>query len=430
MPPKTKKVTEKVKAKVIEDKTFGLKNKKGNKQQKFIQTVQKQVNTGNPRDLLNDPNIERQKKKEEEKRKKEELASLFKPVAQTVPKGVDPKSILCSYFKQGICQKGDRCKFSHDLNVERKAEKRNVYEDARDTQDNMEDWDEQKLDDVINKRHGEDNAKKRTTTTIVCKYFIDAVENKTYGWFWTCPNGKTCMYRHALPPGFVLKSDAKKAADSKEEISMEALVEKERASLGSKVTKVTLESFLAWKKRKVQEKKKDAAKQDAKKVKDFKSGFHNGLSGRDLFTFNPNMVADDDEDGDTFDYTAREGNDDEAEGDESVKAKEVDLEYFANLAREADTTGSVATGDRFAYMKNNGGAEQEQVDDEQEEGKGVDAAEKKDSLIDNDTVQSKDKDATKKTKTKKKLDIDESLFNVDDLAEIQDELQDLDVNQE
>ncbi len=35
---------------------------------------------------------------------------------------------------------------------------------------------------------------------------MDAVENNKYGWFWACPNGgNNCMYRHALPPGFVLK---------------------------------------------------------------------------------------------------------------------------------------------------------------------------------------------------------------------------------
>lgn len=44
----------------------------------------------------------------------------------------------------------------------------------------------------------------------VCKYFLDAVEKKQYGWFWVCPNGgKDCHYRHALPPGYVLKSQMK-----------------------------------------------------------------------------------------------------------------------------------------------------------------------------------------------------------------------------
>jgi hypothetical protein len=46
---------------------------------------------------------------------------------------------------------------------------------------------------------------------------LDAVEKKQYGWFWACPNGgKECHYRHALPPGYILKSQ------------MKALLEEER----------------------------------------------------------------------------------------------------------------------------------------------------------------------------------------------------------
>jgi len=40
------------------------------------------------------------------------------------------------------------------------------------------------------------------------------VEKKQYGWFWSCPNGgKDCHYRHALPPGYVLKSQMKALLD-------------------------------------------------------------------------------------------------------------------------------------------------------------------------------------------------------------------------
>ena len=35
----------------------------------------------------------------------------------------------------------------------------------------------------------------------ICKFFLSAVENNKYGWFWECPNGPSCHYRHALPPG-------------------------------------------------------------------------------------------------------------------------------------------------------------------------------------------------------------------------------------
>ena len=36
--------------------------------------------------------------------------------------------MLCAFFKAGSCSKGDKCKFSHDLNVARKGEKKNIYE--------------------------------------------------------------------------------------------------------------------------------------------------------------------------------------------------------------------------------------------------------------------------------------------------------------
>jgi hypothetical protein len=255
------------------------------------------------------------------------------------------------YFKQGLCQKGDRCKFSHDLNQERKAEKRSIYDDgsSANKEEGMENWDEQKLEDVVNRKHGEDNKKKTNTTSIVCKYFIEAVENKTYGWFWNCPNGEACIYKHALPPGFTLKSDAKKKELEEEEVSLEMLIEKERASLGPNVTKITLESFLAWKVRKIKEKKDERIKQDEKKRTDYKLGFVNGLTGRDLFTFNPDLVANDDEEGQDIDYRQRE-----EEGEEGVEPqaiRELDAEYFASQAREVDNTGTVATDDRFSYIK-------------------------------------------------------------------------------
>ncbi len=181
---------------------------------------------------------------------------------------------------------------------------------------------------------------------MVCKYFIEAVENKTYGWFWNCPNGEKCMYKHALPPGFTLKSEMKKK-DQEEEISLEMLVEKERASLGSNVTKVTLESFLAWKARKLLEKKDEIRKKEEKKKADYKLGFHNGLTGRDLFTFNPDMIANDD-DGATNDIDYRHRADDD---EEVVQIRRLDAETFAKEAKEVDDTGTIATNDRFAYLE-------------------------------------------------------------------------------
>jgi len=30
----------------------------------------------------------------------------------------------------------------------------------------------------------------------VCRYFLQAIEEKKYGWFWQCPNGEACLYRY------------------------------------------------------------------------------------------------------------------------------------------------------------------------------------------------------------------------------------------
>jgi hypothetical protein len=78
-------------------------------------------------------------------------------------------------------------------------------EDGED--ENMEEWDQDKLESVVKQKHGAETVPNKTN--IICKFFLDAVENRQYGWFWQCPNGKDCKYRHALPPGYVLKSQMK-----------------------------------------------------------------------------------------------------------------------------------------------------------------------------------------------------------------------------
>ncbi|KAJ0512621.1 putative transcription factor C3H family [Helianthus annuus] len=72
----------------------------------------------------------------------------------------------------------------------------------------MEDWDLETVEKVVESKGKEYNQDK--STDIVCKHFLDAVEKKQYGWFWVCPIGnKECHYRHALPPGYILKSQMK-----------------------------------------------------------------------------------------------------------------------------------------------------------------------------------------------------------------------------
>lgn len=364
MPPKkapvpSKKAEQKKKEKVIEDKTFGIKNKKGAKQQKFIQQVEKQVKSGgvNPR-KVEDPNLKKLQKEQKLKEQKE-LALIFKPVQnQKIDKGTDPKSVVCAFFKQGQCTKGDKCKFSHDLSIERKAEKRSLYCDMRDDDkeaDTMDKWDEDKLKEVVEKKHG--TGGNRPTTDIICKHFLEAVEKSKYGWFWECPSGQKCIYRHALPPGFELKKDKKKE-DKKDEISLEDLIERERANLGASQTKITLETFLAWKKRKLKEKQEQAIKDEEKKRSDYKAGRQVGISGREMFFFNPELAMGDgiDEGDEAISSYVLEDEDIE----DRIEYRELDMDRLALEASEIDTKGiTVAATDR---LTNNVVADEKEVD--------------------------------------------------------------------
>lgn len=311
MPPK-KQNNEPKKAKpTVDDKMFGMKNKKGGAAQKQMQQMKAMSKSS-----LNDN--EKKKEAEKERREKEkaaaeqakrEAAELFKPVqTQKVPFGVDPKTVLCQFFKKGHCEKGKKCKFSHDLDVERKGEKKSLYTDTREEEaeakkkDMMDDWDEEKLRKVVLSKHGNP----KTTTDKVCKYFIDAVENGKYGWFWTCPNGgDKCMYKHSLPPGFVLKTKEQRAAEKAlndknpmNTLTIEDFLETERHKLTGTLTPVTEESFKKWKAERMD---KRAAEEQAKQAKEatgkalFDKGGWEGSGDED---------SDDEDDDDDFNLAA------------------------------------------------------------------------------------------------------------------------------
>ncbi|BEJ14544.1 hypothetical protein CspHIS471_0403110 [Cutaneotrichosporon sp. HIS471] len=284
-----------------DDKTFGLKNKnKSSKVQKYVDQVNKQQAEGgkSKADMAKAKQAEDRKmaKDAAEQRKKAEAQLMGASIQpQKVPFGTDPKTILCAYFKAGICQKGSKCKFSHDPNVGRKAEKMNLYEDAREadekTADTMDTWDEAKLNEVV----AQNGRKQKTTTDIVCKYFLQAIEDKKYGWFWICPNsGDTCMYRHALPPGFVLKKDKKD--DEKDTISLEDFIEVERHKLKPPLTPVTPESFAAWKKNRLAKKEAEEEAVSKAKIQQRAAGKLTGMTGKDLFDFGGEIFEDEDED--------------------------------------------------------------------------------------------------------------------------------------
>ncbi|KAJ4155012.1 hypothetical protein LMH87_000278 [Akanthomyces muscarius] len=282
MPKKEKQPAAKNKAtasKIVEDRTFGMKNKKGAQAQRQIAQM-----TSN----LKGSGSAEQKKKEAEKaqREKEKQAAeaakreaallLARPAQiQKVPFGVDPKTVVCIFWKKGDCEKGKKCKFAHDLSVERKTEKKNLYTDERKDeeetkkQETSADWDEEKLRSVVLSKKGN----QKSTTDKVCKYFVSAIEDGKYGWFWICPNGgDKCMYKHALPPGFILKTKEQRAAEKAlldksplKTLTLEDFLESERHKLTGTLTPVTPETFAKWKQDRLEKK---AAEEQLRKAKE------------------------------------------------------------------------------------------------------------------------------------------------------------------
>ncbi|KLU80945.1 translation machinery-associated protein 46 [Magnaporthiopsis poae ATCC 64411] len=295
-------------AKIVDDKTFGMKNKKGGAAQKQIAQLTAQAKSGGnaeqKRKEAEKAAREREKKAAEDAKREAEML-LNKPAQiQKVPFGVDPKTVMCIFFKKGNCEKGKKCKFSHDPEMDRKTEKRSLYTDTRaEEEENKKaetsaDWDEDKLRSVVLSKKGN----QRTTTDKVCKFFIDAIEDGKYGWFWICPNGgDQCKYKHALPPGFVLKTKEERAREKAlmdksplKTLTLEEFLESERHKLTGTLTPVTPESFAKWKKERLDKK---AAEEQARQAKE--------ATGRALFESGnwrteEDLDSDDDDDNDAW----------------------------------------------------------------------------------------------------------------------------------
>lgn len=286
MPPKKGEKIKPAAQKAVSDKTFGMKNKKGGAAQKQIAQLSAMAKAGGTPDQKRKEaeKLQREKEKKAAEDAKRDLELLMNKPAQVqkVPFGVDPKTVVCIFFKKGDCEKGKKCKFSHNLEDERKVEKRSLYTDTRGEEEEKKkaetsaEWDEEKLRSVVLSKKGN----QKTTTDKVCKFFIEAIEDGKYGWFWVCPNGADkCMYKHALPPGFVLKTKEQRAAEKAlmdksplKTLTLEDFLESERHKLTGTLTPVNPETFAKWKKDRLDKK---AAEEQAKKAKD--------ATGRALF---------------------------------------------------------------------------------------------------------------------------------------------------
>ena len=266
-----------------------MKNKnKSKKIQKFLANQGGGGRDGMSKNQEQDELYKEKKEKLKREQAAREMALLFKQAPKSKSE-IAREKVAASVKRQAKSAK-----------IDLYADPRKAEKDAR-AAETSDEWDEAKLRQVIGtKAVGKDA--KFTSTDIVCKHFLTAVEKGLYGWFWKCQDGASCKYKHNLPPGFVLK---KRKAYGEEDSdgeddgpSLEEIIEESRAKLTGEGTPVTLETFMAWKKKKLEQKaakvveeKEEALK--AKKLTKQERSLGVGLSGKDLFAFKPEMFQDD-----------------------------------------------------------------------------------------------------------------------------------------
>jgi len=284
-------------AKVAEDKAFGMKNKNKSKVvQKMIKGMAATSIKGGMDNIIGAA-FEERKKKEEQEKERQFLASIKLGDIRAVNEDTAPVAALqvCPYFKAGLCQKGKKCKFSHDKGNDGTT-KANLYQDIRgeDNADSMNNWDQKKLEEAVN--FNENKYVNPNATDLPCHNFLNAIAEKRYGWFWVCPNGVNCKYKHALPPGFVLKTKEK---EEKVEFNVERDIDAARQMLeGGSGTPVTFERFLVWRDKRRLRKAKEADDRKAADVKKAGIKVAKGkkiMTGKSLFVFDPTMFKDDED---------------------------------------------------------------------------------------------------------------------------------------
>lgn len=341
MPPKkgsepSKKTLEKEKKQAIEDKTFGLKNKSKSKRvQQYVESVQKQMaQKYQAQPKQSQSQAEQAAKQKEEQRKAQLLAQLRATLRQPpVPPGGNPKDYLCVFFANGICDKGDKCKYSHDLGAKAKPDAKvaapeeappdeetkvtmiseamgslNIYREMRDQ---ILEYNARQAahkqgkpyEEVLERYRAQEKAKAATQNQSpkVCNYFMMACKRKEIGWGFKCPNEEKfgyCQYRHCLPEGFEFPDEKKAAAQQEDSDLDNELLEDEierKRSLITSGTPVTAESFQEWKRARAQRKQEEAAAKQAeldraaRQKGPVETWF--GLSGKAMFESNPEWLS-------------------------------------------------------------------------------------------------------------------------------------------
>lgn len=277
--------------KIVEEQMFGMKNKnKSSKLKKLASTLEASYMRG---------------RKEERKEEKPDVGVL-----QKVPVGIDPKTVFCINYKNGVCQKdSNECKFSHEPNAEKRIALL-MQEGQRKKEQALEAAEKKRIEAERIEKEKKEKKEKSTTAAPerICKYYIDALKTGKHNPKWVCPIGSACQDKHSPPEGYSLK-DA-----FEEDITIEEYIEVERAKLPEKQMPMTAELFERWKKEREQQKIRD--EKEKEKIKEGNIRLGKILpSGKDLFVYKPDLFVDDEE-AMECDYNARE--EEEIGSDESI----------------------------------------------------------------------------------------------------------------
>lgn len=234
--------------KELEARMFGEKDKKKKKE---IQNMIKKL----------DMDMEKEKKDRE---KAEAEKKQF--IRQLIPVGVDPKTVYCLNFKNKNCNLDDKCQFSH------------VPPKKEDKKEEDVDSDKPKL---------------------VCKFLIDALNNREYSPSWVCPVPK-CRDLHKM---------VEMSENTEVELSLEEFLELQRQTLSAEnLTPVTAETFKIWKEKTLKEEELHAKRKAALQ--------QGSLMSLEMLKNRPDLFEDADDAAD-IDYRTREVSEDSESDNET-----------------------------------------------------------------------------------------------------------------
>lgn len=145
-------------------------------------------------------------------------------------------------------------------------------------------------------------------TDKICKHFLEAVEKKRYGWMWVCPNGYDCIFRHCLPPDYVLDREQKTEKKDQEELDLIEEIDKKRDALeSSKLTPVTKELFFKWLAKRKERRAKEQEEKIKEELKTLGIKTKKNMTGRQLFEKDQQIFQDDEEAVETYEREEDQG---------------------------------------------------------------------------------------------------------------------------